>query len=359
MILPFTYHAPASRVVFGVGVLHRVADEVGLLGGQRVLIIASPSQRAVAESLVEQLGSRSVGIYDRIVQHVPIAEAAAAQRFAQEHAVDLLIALGGGSPIGLAKAIALQHPLPIIAIPTTYAGSEMTPIWGLTEAGMKRTGRDLRVLPRVVIYDPSLTLDLPPAITGPSGMNALAHCIEALYAHDGNPITALMAEEGMRALARSLPIVCQEPANLEARTMALYGAWLAGAALGQVSMGLHHKLCHTLGGRYRLPHAELHSVLLPYTVAYNAEAATEAMSRAARAFGHGDVPHAILQLAHTLGTPLSLAALGMQADQLDEAATLASATPYPNPAPITQSGIRALLEQAWRGSNEAAEHVSM
>jgi maleylacetate reductase len=208
---------------------------------------------------------------------------------------DCCVAVGGGSTVGLAKAIALTSGLPILAVPTTYAGSEMTPIWGLTAGGAKQTGRDARVLPRTVIYDPELTLGLPPRVAGPSGMNALAHCVEALYAPDTSPIVQLMAEEGIRALAAALPAIRVEPADLRARAGALYGAWLAGAALGTVSMGLHHKLCHTLGGSFGLPHAETHAVVLPYAAAYNRAAAPEAMSRAARALGATDAPGALFR----------------------------------------------------------------
>jgi maleylacetate reductase len=350
----FSYNSPATRVVFGIGSISQVSDEVLRLGASRVLLIISNSQRQLAETLAVALGSHSAGIYDRVMQHVPLDEAETARRAATTCGADALIALGGGSAIGLAKAIALTSGLPILAIPTTYAGSEMTPIWGITEAGVKRTGRDPRVLPKVVMYDPDLTLDLPPYITGPSGMNAMAHCIEALYAHDGNPITSLMAEEGMRALANSLPVCVQTPHDSTARSAALYGAWLAGAALGMVSMGLHHKLCHTLGGRYNLPHAELHTVLLPYTVAYNQAAVPEGMQRAARALGSSPVCTALHNLAARLNVPRSLRELGMRYEVLDEAAELACAVPYPNPAPVTYEGIRALLEQAWVGGLKSA-----
>jgi alcohol dehydrogenase class IV len=259
------------------------------------------------------------------------------------------VAIGGGSTTGLAKAIALTSGLPIVAIPTTYAGSEMTPIWGLTEGGVKKTGRDVRVLPKTVIYDPSLTSSLPVALSVTSGINAIAHCVEALYSRDANPIISLIAEEGIRALGGGLPEVAKQPGNMDARSRALYGAWLAGVSLGAVGMALHHKLCHTLGGTFNLPHAETHTVVLPHAVAYNAASAPEAMNRIAAALGASPAAEGLYDLAVSLGAPVSLQALGMRRQQLDQAADLAVQNPYYNPRPVTREGIRSLLENAFEG----------
>lgn len=345
----FSYDSPGIRVVFGAGSLARTGDELARLGLSRVLLITTRSQRAAADQLAQSLAPLVVGINDRVLPHVPLELAEAARAQAAELHADGCVAIGGGSAIGLAKAIALTTDLPIVAIPTTYSGSEMTTIWGVTEGTDKRTGRDQRVMPRTAIYDPVLTRDLPVAIAATSGMNALAHCIEALYAHDGNPITALMAEEGIRALGRSLPVITATPGDMAARADALYGAWLAGSALAVVSMGLHHKLCHTLGGRFGLPHADVHTVLLPHTAAYNQAAAPDALARAARALGAPSAPLALFELAGAIGAPRSLQAIGMPAGGLDEAADLAVASPYPNPAPLTRAGIRRLLENAYYG----------
>jgi len=230
----------------------------------------------------------------------------------------------------------------------------MTPIWGLTEAGLKRTGRDPRVLPRSVIYDPELTLSLPTRVAGPSGINALAHCVEALYAPDTSPIVALIAEEGIRALAGSLPAVVRAPGDRDARAQALYGAWLAGTSLGGAAMGLHHKLCHTLGGSFNLPHAEVHTVILPHAAAYNAAAAPAAMARVARALGAEAAPGAIFDLAAALGAPTTLRSIGMREKDLDAAAELATSSPYPNPALVTRDGVRQLLDDAFYGRRPAA-----
>ena len=246
----------------------------------------------------------SIGVFAEAVMHVPIEIARKAREVASSLNADCCVAIGGGSTIGLGKAIALESGLPIVAVPTTYAGSEMTPIYGLTEGGIKKTGRDRKVLPKTVIYDPTLTLTLPPRIAGPSGMNAIAHCVEGLYAHDGNPIISMFAAEGIRALARSLPAIVKEPQNLEARSDGLYGAWLAGTVLGAVSIGIHHKLCHTLGGTFNLPHAEVHTVILPHAVEFNRAAAPEAMRITAEALGAKDAAQGLYDLAVRIGRPL-------------------------------------------------------
>jgi alcohol dehydrogenase class IV len=348
-MLDFTYDALPSRVVFGAGSLDRLPVEIERLGVGRALVLCTPGRRAQAETLAGSLRDRAVGIYDRAAQHVPVELAADARGEARRRGADCCVAIGGGSTIGLAKAIALDAEVTIVAIPTTYSGSEMTPIWGLTEHGEKRTGRDWRVLPRLILYDPILTTSLPARVSGPSGMNAIAHCLEALYAPDANPITSLMAEEGIRALAAALPVVVREPMDLAARSGALYGAWLAGAALGAVGMGLHHKLCHTLGGSFNLPHAETHTVILPHAANYNRHAAPEALGRVARALGVKSAAGGLFDLAVAIGAPTTLAEIGMAAGDLDLAADLATRNPYANPAPVTREGVRALLEDAFYG----------
>lgn len=348
-MLRFTYAPAPTRVIFGAGCVATLPEEVRRLSAGRVLMLCTPGRQALAERIATDLGDRVISVYAQAMMHVPADLAEAASQEARRMQADLCVAIGGGSTIGLAKAIALLQGLPILAIPTTYAGSEMTPIWGITEAGEKRTGRDERVRPRTVIYDPELTRDLPPHVAGPSGMNALAHCVEALYAPDANPITGLMAEEGIRALAEHLPHVVRTPDSLEARSGALYGAWLAGASLGAATMGLHHKLCHTLGGSFNLPHAEVHTIILPHAAAYNATAAPAALARAARALGAADAPTALFDLAVALGAPTSLHALGLRATDLDHATDLATRNSYPNPAPVTRAGVRRLLGAAFEG----------
>ncbi|UUX94361.1 maleylacetate reductase [Aquabacterium sp. J223] len=348
----FTYAASPSRIVFGAGSLAQLPAEVERLGARRALVLSTPEQAASAERVAALLGERSAGVFPRAVMHVPIETAREARAEAQRLGADCAVAIGGGSTTGLGKAIALDSGLPIIAVPTTYAGSEVTPIYGLTEAGVKKTGRDPRVLPKTVVYDPELTLTLPLAMTVTSALNAIAHAAEGLYAHDGNPVVALMAEEGLRACAAALPALQADPRDLAARGEALYGAWLCGTVLGSVAMGLHHKLCHTLGGSFDLPHAEVHTVVLPHALAYNAPHIPAALLRIGRALQvpAAAVPAALQALAARHGAPTSLAALGMPAGGLDRAAGLAVQTPYPNPRPLERAPLRALLQRAFEGA---------
>ena len=348
-MLEFVYEALPGRVVFGPGSLDRLPDEVARLGATRALLVSTRGHCHLAEDAAERLGARAAGIWDQARMHVPIENAEAARAEARRVDADLCVALGGGTPIGLAKAIALELDVPIIAVPTTYAGSEMTPVLGITEGGVKRTRRDLRMLPKTVLYDPELTFTLPAAVSGPSGMNAIAHCVEALYARDANPVISLIAEEGIRALAASLPVVVREPEHADARADALYGAWLAGTALAAVGMALHHKLCHTLGGSFDLPHAEVHTIVLPHATAYNRAGAPAAMARIARALEAEDAAGGLFDLAAALGAKLRLAEIGLREEDLDRAADLAAENPYPNPTPITREGIRALLDDAFHG----------
>lgn len=345
----FVYDGLPSRVVFGAGALARLGEEIERLGAKRALVLSTPQQRDSAAEVAARLGARAAGVYDQAVMHVPIETAEAARALAGRVEADCCVAIGGGSTIGLGKAIALTSALPILAVPTTFAGSEMTPIYGITAQGQKKTGRDARVLPKAVIYDPLLLRTLPASIAGPSGMNAIAHCVEALYAQEANPIASLMAEEGIRALAASLPRVVDEPDNLDSRADALYGAWLAGSCLGMVGMALHHKLCHTLGGSFNLPHAETHTVILPHATHYNRDAAAEAMGRIARALGGAEPAGALFDLARRLRAPVSLKDIGMPREGLDRAAQLATENPYFNPRPVQYEGILELLTAAWHG----------
>ena len=287
-------------------------------------------------------------MFNRVVMHTPLALANEARKTATDLKADCCVAIGGGSTIGFGKAIALTSGLPVIAVPTTYSGSEMTTIWGISEGGTKKTGRDPKVLPRTVVYDPELTLDLPAGVSAASGMNAIAHCVEALYAHDGNPIVSLMAEEGIRALSVSLPVVVSDSKNLEARTDALYGSWLAGCTIGTTSVALHHKLCHVLGG-FGLPHAETHSIVLPHAMQYNRDAAPEAMQRVARAIEAVDAPRGTYELEKRLGLPMKLADIGMKQADLERAARIAADAPYPNPRKVEYAPVLELLQHAYEG----------
>lgn len=349
MPLAFTHDVRLPRVVFGAGALDRLPDEVDRLDARRVLVICTPRRGAAVERVVDALGGQLAGVFDGARMHVPEEVAEAARAEAERAGADLCVAVGGGSAIGVAKAVALRGGPPYLAVPTTYAGSEMTPIWGISAAGRKTTGRDPRVLARAVLYEPALTLSLPPRVTGPSGMNALAHCVEALYAADTSPVTALMAEEGIRSLAHALPAAVRNGMDLDARTGALYGAWLAGASLAAARMGLHHRVCHALGGGFDLPHAETHAVVLPHVAAFNAPAAPDALARAARALGAEDAAGALFDLAAETGCPRSLREIGLREEDLDTAADRVVETAYPNPRPFDRDQVRALLGDAWAG----------
>ena len=356
---PFIYTAHPARVLFGAGMLQQLGVEIERLGARRALVLSTPEQAASAAHVAALLGDRAAGVFARAVMHVPIETAREAREEARRLGADCAVAIGGGSTTGLSKAIALESGLPIVAIPTTYAGSEVTAIYGLTEGGIKKTGRDPRVLPKTVIYDPELTLTLPYAMTVTSAFNAIAHAAEGLYAPDANPVIALMAEEGLRASAAALAPLQANPLDIDARSSALYGAWLCGTVLGAITMGLHHKLCHTLGGTFNLPHADTHTVVLPHALAYNAPAIATALARMARALGvadelSADVPLALQQLARAHGAPTSLAALGLPESALDRAADLAVLTPYPNPRPLQRTALRALLQRAYNGAPPAA-----
>jgi maleylacetate reductase len=346
---PFLYQSQASRVVFGAGSLAQLAAEVAQLGARHVLVLCTPPQRALAERAASLLGERAAGIFDQAVMHVPVDSANAARAAASALGADAFVAIGGGSTIGLGKAIALTSSLPILAVPTTYAGSEMTPIYGITEHGVKTTGRDLRVLPRTVIYDPQLLGSLPARMACTSGVNAIAHAAEALYAKDANPVVSLMAEQSIRALGRSLPRLAHNAAEGDAIADALYGAWLAGICLGSVGMALHHKLCHALGGAFNLPHAEMHTILLPHTLAYNRHGAPEAMRKIAAALDAPDAALGVYDLIARLDVPMALSEIGMPADGLEHAASLAIKNPYDNPCPVSYGAVLQLLKDAHAG----------
>ncbi len=346
---PFTFTSDPVRVVFGRGTSKTIADEVERLGKSRALVLTTPQQKADGAALAKSLGTLCAGTFHDATMHTPTDVTERAVKYAQEVKADCTVALGGGSTTGLGKAIALRTDLPQIVIPTTYAGSEATAIIGETKDGVKVTQRTLKVLPEVIVYDVDLTLTLPAALIATSGMNAIAHAVEALYAQDQNPVTSMMAEEGTRALARSLPRIMEHPGDIDARGEALYGAWLCGTCLNAVGMALHHKLCHTLGGTFDLAHADVHTVVIPHATAYNAPAAPEAMRRIANAIGARDAALGLFELAKRLGAPTSLQAIGMKADGIDKAADIAVKNPYWNPRPVDRAGIHRLIDNAFHG----------
>jgi maleylacetate reductase len=331
----FTHEQPGIRVIFGCGTFDRLAEEVQRLGAHRAMIVTSSRRHEDADEAARRLGNAAAGIFAEAVMHVPIEIARAACEAAKRYDADCCVVMGGGSTIGLGKAVARETGLPIVAIPTTYAGSEMTPIYGYTENGAKKTGRDPRVLPKTVIYDPLLTMKVPPGVAGPSGMNALAHCMAGVLDEQASPLVKLHASEAIRTLFRALPEVVDNPADLDARSDALYAGWLAGSVLGVVRLNIHYRICHVLGGTFNLPHAEVHTVVLPQSVAYNTGSARDGQQ--------------IYDLAERIGAPMALKDIGMMESGLDRAAQLAVENVAYNPRPVDYSAVRKMLGDAYHG----------
>jgi alcohol dehydrogenase class IV len=349
MIGSFTFENVPCRVLFGSGTLGAAKAEIERLGGKRALVLTTPQQEDQGIKLGAALGPLYAGIFPGATMHTPVEVTEGALATMKACDADCVVSLGGGSTTGLGKALALRTGVNQLCIPTTYAGSEMTPILGETKDGLKTTVRDTAVLPETVIYDVELTLTLPVGLAASSGINAIAHAVEALYARDTNPVTSLMAEEGICALARALPGIAAKPDDRDARTNALYGAWLCGVCLGTVGMALHHKLCHTLGGTFDLPHAETHTIVLPHALAYNAPAVPDAMKRIARAIGTADAAQGLYDLARRLNAKVALRDIGMPESGIDKAADFAVTNAYWNPRPLERNAIRDLIARAWAG----------
>ncbi|MDR7255099.1 alcohol dehydrogenase class IV [Nocardioides sp. BE266] len=345
----FTHETLPQRVRFAAGEADAaVREEVELLGARRAMVIASPRGTEVARAVTA--GIEVAVLHDGVREHVPLEIAEAARAVAAEHDVDVVVSVGGGSATGLGKAVALTTGLPLVAVPTTYAGSEATDVWGLTTDGTKTTGTDRRVLPRSVVYDAALTRDLPAGLTTTSGLNALAHAVDALWAPRADPINAALAGEGVRALAVALPAVLDAPHDLTARERVLYGTYLASAAFASSGSGLHHKICHVLGGRFDLPHAATHAIVLPHVLALNAPHAPAADRRLAEAFGSTSAVLGLADLYDRLDAPRSLAELGLRDDQVAEAAAaILPSVPPSNPAPVDLGVLEVLLRSALHG----------
>lgn len=349
----FIATSAAVRVRFGAGVRHRLGEELDALGLARALILTTPQQADTGQQFADLLGAKSVGVYTRATMHTPVEISEQATARALDLRADCVVAIGGGSTTGLGKAIALRTDLPQIVVPTTYAGSEATPILGQTEGGRKTTLTSPKVQPEVILYDAELVRTLPVAMTVTSALNAMAHATEGLYAQNRSPLSSLMAVEGLRAFKSALPAVLANPDDLRARGETLYGAWLCGTVLGQVGMALHHKLCHTLGGSFDLPHAETHAIILPHAMGYNAAAVPDLLAPVSEIFGGPSPGIALYTFAKAMGAPLALRDLGLKAADLDRAADIATQNPYWNPRPVDRTALRHLLQNAWEGTAPA------
>ncbi|MGR3502534.1 maleylacetate reductase [Pseudaestuariivita sp.] len=349
MAQPAQITAPDVRVVFGAGTRLDVATEARRMGLRKALVLSTPNQRASALEIAEALGDLAAGVFCKAEMHTPVGVTDAAMAHVAETGADCVVSIGGGSTTGLGKAIAYRTDLPQIVIPTTYAGSECTPILGQTEDGVKTTLSDPRVLPEVILYDAELVQTLPIVMTVTSALNAMAHAAEALYAPDRTRASDALAVEGLEAFVTGLPQVLNDPADLAAREATQRGAWACGTVLGQVGMALHHKLCHTLGGTFDLPHAETHAIVLPHAIAYNARAARTELQPICDLLGGAEPGAALYDFAKKMNAPLTLEGLGLAEADLDRAADLAVSKPYPNPSAVTRADIRTLLQAAWAG----------
>ncbi|QGG42672.1 maleylacetate reductase [Aeromicrobium yanjiei] len=346
----FDHETLGQRVRFASGgARESLAAEVGLIGAERVMVVAGADERELAETITADLPV--VVQHDEVVMHVPTDVADRARQVAAEHRADLLVSVGGGSTTGLAKAVALTSGIPIVAVPTTYAGSEATNVWGMTESSRKTTGVDDRVLPRTVVYDASLMLSLPADMSIASGLNALAHCIDSMWAPRADPINAALAVEGIRALDEGLPAIQADPRSIDGREQALYGAYLSAVAFASAGSGLHHKICHVLGGMFDLPHAQTHAVVLPHVLAFNAPAAPRAAARIATSFGSDNAVAGLAALRERVDAPRALRDYGMPEAGIDQAArAVVEAAPADNPTPVTVENVTALLHAAWEGA---------
>ncbi|WP_367278295.1 maleylacetate reductase [uncultured Roseobacter sp.] len=340
-------------MVFGRGAVAHLGEEMNALGAKRALVLSTPAQAKQARGLAAVTGANVCGVFPEAAMHTPLGVTEKAMEQLGRTDADVVVSFGGGSTIGLGKAIVLRADLPHIAIPTTYAGSEATPILGETKGSEKTTIRDLRVLPSSIIYDPNLSDNLPPPMSVVSGLNAMAHAAEALYARDRDPISTMMALEGSRAFIEALPSIAGEETDTfvraAARERALLGAWLCGTVLGRVGMALHHKLCHVLGGTFGLSHAETHAIVLPHAISFNETAARDLLAPLAMALGADTAGKGLYDLAVGIGAPVSLAEIGFHADQIAEAVDATMRNQYWNPRDLTEDGLTALLSAAVDG----------
>ncbi|KAI5866385.1 putative maleylacetate reductase [Durotheca rogersii] len=354
----FEYTANPARVVFGSGTIKKIPEELARAKVSKPFLLSTPQQVGHLDLLKGILGSDAVaGSFAEATMHTPVEVTERALAQLRASGADCIVSIGGGSTVGLGKALSVRAGLFHLTVPTTYAGSEVTPILGETDGGRKTTRADPAILPRAVVYDVDLTLTLPAALTATSGVNAIAHAVEALYARNRNPVINLLAQEGVRALASALPALAADPASRAARSEALYGAWLSGTCLGSVGMSVHHKLCHTLGGSFGLPHAETHTAVLPHALAYNAPRVPGALAALAAALpdGDGDAIAGLNALLRKLNVERSLRAFGMKEEDIDKAADIAVSNPYWNPRPIEREPIRELIRRAWAGEEARAD----
>lgn len=375
MIGSFNYSLHSQEIIFGAASLARLNEVVARYGWGKLVLCTSPSlrERGRVQEIHNLVGARLVAVRDDIQPHVQDKQILPSVTVAQEVQADAIIAFGGGSVLGMAKAISStlrkergdDAPVPIIAIPTTYAGSEMTPVYGVTHTNetplRKVTVNDPKIVPRVVIYDPELTLDLSPELTASTGVNAFAHCIEALYSKTRNPLSSAAALDGIRHIYGALLHCVQDGSNPPARTEMLLGSHLAGLSLASVSMGIHHGVCHVLGGTANVPHGVANAIILPHAIRFNADVTAAELLPAARVMEISEngisstgvieaLADALFDWIRRMNIQQRLRDVGINKADLPNLAQLAfqSKTVQNNPKPVRDAAeIEALLMQAW------------
>ena len=351
---PFEFVGLPSRVIFGTGKITALTEEIVALGAKRALFVCSPGRVAEVEGLMKNVGALAAGLCDQALPFTPFEAAEEGRQAARDCQADCLVSYGGGNAVGFAKAIALELGIPIIAIPTTLSGSETTSLQGIIKDGKRVQNASPRMMARTLIYDSDLTSGLPLSVMIPSGGNSMAHAVGALVTDKGNPMSRLFAREGLGVMARALQCIAGNSDDADARGQAFYGAWLNANTLTLAPGGVnvHHKLCHTIGGGLGLPHANVHTIILPHSTAYNRDAVPEAMSAISDALGDqtGDAPGALFDLIETVGAPTALRDVGMAEESIETVADqVATDSYYSNPRPIERAGILALIEDAWHG----------
>lgn len=348
--MDFTYQSFPNKIYFGQGQLKKIASVVNELGGTRLFVIAEDRTLAIVDDLVTSFGQTNVFHFSKVVQHVPQEVVEEAIELARANKANLIVAIGGGSAIGLAKGMALKNRLPILAVPTTYAGSEMTNVYGISAAGVKNVGRDMVVLPKAVIYDPSLTAGLPLALAATSAMNAMAHLIEALYAHDCNPVTYHLSLTGIKYLKQGMEKLIAEKTLVNANSSLQFGSYLAGKALCEVAMSLHHKVAHVLGGSFNMDHSKVHTVLLPYVLQCQMPGLSASLINDLQTVFNDKKPSNKLQsLAQQMGAAVCLKDIGFEQTNIPKAVGMLNTLKYPNPVAVNETLYQTLLNMAYQG----------
>lgn len=346
---PFRHDVLPTRIDFGEGARHRVAGLLSAFGARRPLVVDGLPGVTASEEVTAALGGLVAGTVTGLTQYITPELVTRATEAYRAGGADSVVSVGGGSAIGVAKVLAVHHDAPLVAVPSTYSGSEATPIYSVVVDSAKQTRSDARACPRGIAYDPALTATLPARLAASSAFNALAHCIEGLYSPRADPFSRLYALEGARLVGEHLPLLSVEETAPQARAALLWASYLGGATIATAGIALHHKICHVLGASLDLPHADLNAVVLPYALAYNAPAVPEALVDLRRTWATEDPVGHVRALARSAHAPTGLAELGMRSTDVVAAAAAVVAATQANPRPVTEQGMQALLTAALHG----------